>query len=57
MHLLEIDNWKFWWKNSISALNTFLPWKFLVQKLGNCAFMHYIDLDTLMQKNYKSALM
>ena len=29
----------------------------MVQKLGKCAFMQHIDLDTLMQINYKSALM
>ena len=28
-----------------------------MQKLGNCAFMQTIDLDTLMQINYESALM
>ena len=27
-----------------------------MQKLGNCAFMQTIDSDTLMQINYKSAL-
>ena len=28
-----------------------------MQKLDNCAFMQTNDLDTLMQINYKSALM